>query len=123
MSKKILVTGSREFDDGQMMLDALTAEMDGERLIVISGGARGADAYAHFVASKLSGVLSATMLADWDNDGRGAGPIRNSAMLELGPDLVLAFYKEGAANRGTQHCVNAAKQLDIPVKEFWQTNE
>lgn len=118
MSKKILVTGSRDFDDGQIVLDAITAEMDGERLIVISGGARGADALAHFVATKLSGVLSATMLADWENDGRGAGPIRNAAMLELEPDLVLAFYKEGAANRGTQNCVDAATRLDIPVKVF-----
>lgn len=122
MSKIVLVTGSRDFEDGQTVLDALLAAQEWanpERLIVIQGGARGADKLAHQAATALPGVLSVTVPADWENDGKyAAGPIRNSAMLELGPEVVLAFYRDGAANRGTQNCVDSATSLGIPVKVY-----
>jgi len=120
VTKKVLVTGSRDFDDGQTVMDAIWAEqVEGERLLVINGGARGADTMANTVATRLPNMLSVTVPADWDNDGRyAAGPIRNRAMLDLAPDVVLAFYKEGARNVGTQDCVNAATERGIPVKVF-----
>lgn len=120
MSKKVLITGSREFDNGLMVLAALEAErVSGERLILINGGARGADTIAATLGDSMPGVLVATMPADWRNDGRyEGGPIRNSAMLELNPDVVLAFYKTGAANKGTQNTVDQATALGIPVKTF-----
>lgn len=124
MSKKILITGSRDFEDGQTVLDAILAAKawaEPERLLVISGGARGADDLAHQAATALPGVLSVQVKADWENDGRyAAGPVRNGEMLKLDPDVVLAFYKEGAANRGTQNCVDAATALGIPVKVYQQ---
>jgi len=114
-----MVTGSRDFDDGQTVMDAIWAErVEGERMLVISGGARGADAMAHLVATRLDNTLSVKVDADWTNDGKAAGPIRNAAMLELNPVVVLAFYKEGAANRGTQNAVDAATRLGIPVRKF-----
>lgn len=118
--KKVLVTGSRDFDNGQIVLDAIYAEQQeyGGRLIVINGAARGADSIANTVAVRLPGMLSVSVPADWENDGKAGGQIRNEAMLALGPDVVLAFYKEGAANRGTQNCVDAAWSLGIPVKVF-----
>lgn len=122
MSKIVLVTGSRDFEDGQTVLDALVAAKEWageERLIVISGGAKGADNLAHIAATALPGVLSAKVEADWNNDGRyAAGPIRNKEMLALNPEVVLAFYREGAANRGTQNCVDQATALGIPVKVY-----
>jgi hypothetical protein len=115
--KKVLITGSRDFTDGQAVMDAIWYEqVENERLLVINGGARGADSLAHTVATRLPNMLSAQVNADWTNDGVAAGPLRNAAMLELQPDVVLAFYKEGAANRGTQNCVDAATKLGIPVK-------
>jgi hypothetical protein len=122
VTRKVLITGSRDFEDGQTVLDAITAEQeDGQRLIVIHGAARGADTLANTVGNYLSGVLVASVPADWEHDGYAAGPIRNAAMLEFTPDVVLAFYQQGAANRGTQNCVDAATRLGIPVKKFEST--
>ncbi len=120
MTKKILVTGSRDFDNGQMILDAIIAEhAPGTRSILIHGGARGADEMAGIAGKHIPGILVASVPADWDNDGKfAAGPIRNAAMLDLEPDVVLAFYKTDAANRGTQNCVDQATARGIEVKVF-----
>jgi len=123
VTKKVLITGSRDFEDGQVVLDAIASAKEwagDEVLLVIQGAARGADTLAHIAATHLSGVLSVAVPADWANDGKSAGPIRNQAMLSLNPDVVLAFYKMGAANRGTQNCVDAATALGIPVKVYQQ---
>lgn len=121
-SKKILVTGSRDFEDGQIVLDAITEEVEeGRRTLLIHGNARGADSLAAVAGNYLSDMLVVSVPADWNHDGYAAGPIRNAAMLELEPDVVLAFYKSGAANRGTQNCVDAAERLGIPVKKFEST--
>lgn len=122
MTKKIQITGSRDFDDGLVILNAIEAERetDEQRLIVVHGGARGADSIAGTIGTAMVNTLVAVMPADWKNDGRHeAGPIRNSAMLELSqPDVVLAFYKNGAKNAGTQDTVNKAEAMGIPVKKF-----
>lgn len=123
MTKKVLVTGSRDFEEGQIVLDAITAEVEteGQRLILIHGAARGADSLADIAGNWLPNVLVVSVPADWEHDGYAAGPIRNAAMLELAPDVVLAFYKKGAANRGTQNCVDAAERQGILVKKFEST--
>lgn len=120
MTKKVLITGSRDFDNGQMVLDAISAEKeDNERMILIHGDARGADSLADMAGAYIPGILVAKVAADWKNDGKSAaGPIRNAAMLDLEPDIVLAFYKDGAANRGTHNCVSQATERGIEVKVF-----
>lgn len=122
MTKKILVTGSREFTDSVCMSDAISAEFDDEQqLIVINGGARGADRIADDLSRRSPYITPVIVPADWDNLERWeAGPRRNRHMLDLEPDVVLAFFKHGAGNRGTSNCVKAAQDRGIPVKEFWQ---
>jgi hypothetical protein len=74
----------------------------------------GADYFAMRWA-KLRGVEFITVKADWDKDGKLAGPIRNSVMLrEHNPDLVVAF-KGGA---GTADLVRKAKKAGIEVLQF-----
>jgi len=61
--------------------------------------------------------------ADWDRHGRAAGPIRNAEMLDdFKPDLVIAFFKFGAGNRGTGGCVSLAGEREIPVTPYWLDN-
>lgn len=118
---KVLVTGSREFTATSYIQGALRAEWEAcnhDTMMVIQGGAKGADSIAGDLAKKSPSVYSVTVDALWDHLGKRAGPARNRAMLALGPDVVLAFYKEGAANIGTSDMVRAAREAGVPVKEF-----
>jgi len=125
MSVKVLVTGSREFYDYQMIYTALdevyvARPMSG--MIVIHGAAKGADSIADVWAVSRPGVSVVRVPADWDNDGRAAGPIRNRRMLELNPDVVLAFFQPGAKNIGTTQMANMAKHDGFEVREFRATD-
>lgn len=87
--------------------------LDAEReVIVISGGARGADALAHEVAEQL-GMETEVHVAEWYRYGRQAGPIRNDHMVSLGADVCLAFPLGRSV--GTRHCMAAAEAAGIPV--------
>jgi hypothetical protein len=54
--------------------------------------------------------------AQWDTYGPAAGPIRNKQMLDLGPDLVIAFHNDLSKSRGTVNTVREAKRRGIPVE-------
>lgn len=119
MSTKVLVTGSRELKDYQAVYTALDEIYTKHYpLIVIHGAARGADLYADTWATHRSGVTVVRVPADWENDGRAAGPIRNARMLELNPDIVVAFFKDGAKNYGTSHMVKLAHEAGIQVIRY-----
>lgn len=119
MSTKVLVTGSRDFKDYQIVYDALDEiYADGLPMIVIHGAARGADSFADTWAVHRKNVTVVRVPADWDNDGWGAGPRRNDAMLELGPRVVLAFFQEGAANKGTTHMATACRNAGLEVRTY-----
>jgi hypothetical protein len=124
---RVLVCGSREFVDvafARRVLEALRVKTvaAGKTLLVIEGGAHGADAIASDWAKGAPGVLVAHVPAPWHKMERsghnGAGLTRNRAMLALGPDLVLAFFARGAGNRGTTAMVNYALEAGVPVKRW-----
>lgn len=123
--RKILITGSREFTDSEIIRLALANERGTEgasQMLVIHGGAHGADSIAGSLARLAIDVHEVIVPALWDKNGKGAGPKRNEAMMHLDPQVVLAFYKDGAGNRGTSDCVRRARSYGIPVKEFHQTS-
>jgi hypothetical protein len=125
VSVKVLVTGSREFYDYHMIYTALdevyvSRPMSG--MIVIHGAAKGADTIADKWAVTRPDVSVVRVPADWDNDGLKAGPIRNRRMLELNPDVVLAFFQPGAKNIGTSQMANMAKNDGFEVREFHATD-
>jgi len=53
------------------------------------------------------------MPAMWRN-GNGAGHARNRAMLDLRPDLVISFQRNGS--RGTQGTIDEARRRGIDVE-------
>jgi predicted Rossmann-fold nucleotide-binding protein len=110
---KVLVCGGRDYGNYEKMLRRL-AELPKDT-IVIQGGAKGADALAEHAAASL-GLHTAEVRARWEKDGqrdKSAGPRRNSAMLALDPDRVIAF----PGGRGTANCVRQAKERGIEVEE------
>jgi hypothetical protein len=52
--------------------------------------------------------------ADWKTHGRSAGPKRNLMMLDMKPDLVLAFWD--GKSPGTKHLIENARKRGIPVR-------
>lgn len=109
---RLLVCGGRDFDDREFVFHALD-KVHAKRPIecLIHGAARGADTLAADWALDR-GVLCNAYPADWERDGRGAGPIRNQRMLDQGkPDGVVAF----AGGRGTADMVRRANAAGLPV--------
>jgi hypothetical protein len=54
--------------------------------------------------------------AEWDTFGRAAGPIRNQSMIDMAPDLVLAFHNDMDHSRGTVDTVDRAIKAGINVE-------
>lgn len=119
---RILVTGSRTWDDHDLVRDALTMAIYQNVPAVIVHGAclSGADAIASWWVRryKFLGVTEEPHPADWKLHHRAAGPRRNKAMVDLGADLVLAFIRNGS--RGATGCAALAEAAGIPTKRWAQ---
>jgi hypothetical protein len=123
---RVLVCGSRTLEDEWAIHRVLDGIFDYEhsandRLVVIEGGGRGADAHA---ASWVAGfgpeyptVAHEQYPADWTLHGKGAGPIRNELMLRDGkPDVVWAFVdKPLQHSKGTADMVRRARNAQVPT--------
>lgn len=116
MSLRLLITGDRYWSDDRIIravLEPLYAEHPD--MVVIQGGANGADTIAGDVAEWL-GIKVLEFRADWNKYGRGAGPIRNQQMIDEGkPTAVMAFHKNLQASRGTLDMVKRARKANLPV--------
>lgn len=126
MTVRILVTGSREFSDEDLLYDTLSEiyeELEDSEVIVIHGAARGADSFAgrwaHMMQEEFR-VFEEKHPADWDSFGKAAGGLRNQAMIDLGADIVVAFRKADAKNIGTNDCIRRATSAGIEVRIFTQ---
>jgi YspA, cpYpsA-related SLOG family len=118
---RVLVTGSRTWCASSIVYEALNRIAADTRmpLVVVHGGARGADALAStWVKAKPYdyGATEEEHKADWKRYGRAAGFRRNAEMVALGADLCLAFIRDGS--RGATHCADLAEKAGIPVRRF-----
>jgi hypothetical protein len=132
-SYRILITGSRTWDDRQFMLDAISDAVQegnvwGFPVVVVHGGARGADTLAGEIAREL-GFREEVHLAQWmkhtdecpawHTSGvacRMAGHRRNAEMVALGADVCLAFIKDGS--KGATGCAELARLEGIPTVRY-----
>lgn len=108
---KVLVTGSRDWNQHVLLKRRLAELPSGSS--IIHGGARGADQSAAQAARSL-GIPETAYPADWRGKGRAAGIVRNLAMLDTKPDLVLAFWD--GRSTGTKHTIDEARKRGIPVE-------
>lgn len=118
MTYRVLITGSRDWDNRACIEEALSVYTADENPVLISGACpSGADRLAEEIWEGW-GLPVERHPADWTM-GRGAGFIRNQQMVDLGADVCLAFRKNGS--QGTTHCANAATMAGITT--FWFTED
>ncbi len=90
-----------------------------EDVLIIDGGAAGADRIACDIANSMGasvGWWHVSCPAQWTK-GKKAGPLRNQQMLdEFHPDLVLAFPI--GESKGTRDMIRRAEKAGIECKIF-----
>jgi len=120
VSLRILVTGSRDWDDRETIKQALREAAQGfhmENVTVIHGHCpTGADHLAEHYAATWLGLSVERHPADWNRYGKSAGFRRNAEMVQSRPDICLAFIKGGS--RGATHCADLAEKAGIPVRRY-----
>lgn len=132
---RILVTGSRDWNQGWRIERALINATKGPRRyeehVLVSGAcAQGADRLAECYAEDFGWQIEKHP-ADWKAFGRGAGPRRNAEMVALGADVCLAFLMDCTqpncwkgskphGTHGTTDCIMRAEKAGIPVWRYTQ---
>lgn len=118
---RILVTGSREWTDDEVITKALSGLMEEELkdCVLIHGDAAGADKIADQTVRAWQSMWGGWCIdrypALWDLHGKAAGPIRNAQMLTEGkPDICLAFPLPGS--KGTWDMIRKANEAGVEVR-------
>lgn len=117
MAYSLLISGGRDFDDVDFMVEKLEIIREYHNVTkVISGGAKGVDTIGEMWAEELGLELS-VYEPDWDKHGKAAGVIRNQEMLDDGkPDGVICF----PGGKGTADMARRATKLaEKDLISFW----
>lgn len=112
---RVIIAGSRTFNDYKwlkVVCNALLAEvLSVNNVIVISGGASGADSLGELYA-KENGLVCEQYPADWKQHGNAAGPIRNRQMAAVAQTLIVFW---DGKSRGTKNMIEQARKKGLIV--------
>ena len=120
--KRILITGSRDWSREDELRDAIDSwirrnvEKDKVTILVHGDASRGADRMGRNYARLAWWLQEESHPADWENQGKAAGFIRNQEMVDLGADVCLAFIRNGS--KGATHTADQAAKSGIPVIRY-----
>jgi hypothetical protein len=117
---RCVVSGSRDFTDYDVLLDAI-AESNFEITEIVSGACLNED-YGNAYSKGVDGlgeryahenkIPVKYFPADWKTHGRAAGPYRNSQMAEYA-DALIAIKKPSSA--GTANMIRCANEQGLKV--------
>ena len=126
MNTNIIIAGTRTYSDydklkqvcsdyiSHLLKDGMS-EIDG--ITIVSGMAHGADSLGLRFA-KQCGMDCRTFPADWNTNGKAAGPIRNEEMAKFavadGAYGVLIAFWDGKS-KGTDSMIKLAEQYKLKV--------
>jgi hypothetical protein len=112
MTMLIAFSGSRDWSIRGDVLRALKAHYEPGCTLVV-GDAEGADALATEIWRRYVGE-PIIVRAQWATFGKAAGPLRNQAIMDNWPDILVAvMYRPSTV--GTQDMINRATAMDIPI--------
>ena len=116
MVKRVVIAGCRDYNnykEAKDFIDYCFSNIRKENtIIIVSGGAKGADALGERYAAE-NGLKLERHPADWEKYGKSAGPKRNKKMAEIG-DYVICFWD--GKSRGTKSMIEYAKKLEKPIR-------
>lgn len=116
MTVRIVVAGCRDYndyDEARLFIDqCLTVIRKDNEIIILSGGAVGADSLGERYARE-NGFKTELYPADWKKYGRSAGPIRNRQMAEA-CDCAICFWD--GKSKGTESMLELANKYAKPVR-------
>ena len=121
MSKefRVAIVGGRDFNDYPRLRHHVDTMLfnkvqQGYKIVVLDGGARGADALGKQYAQER-GYEICTHAADWDRHGKSAGYRRNEAMSD-DADAIIAFWDQ--KSRGTAHMIRYSQSRNKSIRVF-----
>lgn len=117
---KLIVAGGRDFTDVDRIVQEVYGLMVNElkdfEIVVVQGGARGADTSAELAAKRL-GLKWMCFPADWDKHGKAAGPIRNRQMADVAHGL-LAFWDGESKGTADMIKVMRLREKNVRVRNY-----
>lgn len=106
---RLLVCGGRHYTDYERVCAVIPHVCTPS--VIIHGAAPGADSLAQRWAEE-NNVPVEVYAADWEKDGKRAGPIRNARMLLVGkPEWCIAF----PGGRGTADMIRRCRGIGLPT--------
>lgn len=109
---KVLCCGDRNWNNKKRIHEFLSEIPSDEFIVILEGECRGADLQCKRVALELGLTVQKFPAEDY-GQWPSCGPIRNLAMLDEKPDLVLAFHNDITTSKGTKHTVTIARARNI----------
>jgi hypothetical protein len=110
---KIIIAGSRDFDDYKVLREYCDHVLQNQTDIeIVSGTAKGADQLGERYATE-KGYKIAKFPADWDRYKKAAGYIRNEDMAKYA-DALIAFWNGNS--KGTEHMINLATKYKLKIR-------
>ena len=113
---KVIIAGSRGFSNYKLLHEQCNKFLREKRkthnIIIISGGARGADKLGEKY-SQDEGFELEVFKANWDKYGKSAGFRRNEQMGEVA-DALIAFWD--GKSHGTKHMIDIMNNKNLEVR-------
>lgn len=122
---KVIIAGSRGFSNYKLLKEKCNEYLREKRkeynIIIISGGARGADMLGEKYAQD-EGFSLEVFPANWNKFGKSAGFKRNEQMAEVA-DALIAFWD--GKSHGTKHMIEIMenKKLLVRVVNYETSNK
>lgn len=109
---KTIIAGTRTFQNYDSLKTRIDAYREKNEITeIISGGAKGVDSLAERYAVEHS-IPFKLFPADWDKNGKAAGPMRNREMAEYS-EVLLAVWD--GSSKGTKNMISEMHRVKKQV--------